>query len=114
MTTTYITIALLGLVFIATGYLLWKKPPKKINNIYGYRTGRSMKNQRNWDHAQALSGPLMIRAALVATLISFVLAYGLKDALSELTLIFLATAVFVGAIGWSIQKVESELKSLED
>lgn len=37
---------------IGTGLLFIKKPPRKINRLYGYRTSMSMKNQdtRNFAH----------------------------------------------------------------
>ncbi|PTF27141.1 hypothetical protein BUY19_07670 [Staphylococcus cohnii] len=40
---------LLGIIFI-------KNPPKKRNHIYGFRTKKSMKNQKNWDKAQIVYG----------------------------------------------------------
>ncbi|MCI2228572.1 SdpI family protein [Polaribacter sp. MSW13] len=39
-----------GLLFLLS-IIFWKFPPKKINNIYGYRTNRSMQNQTIWDFA---------------------------------------------------------------
>ena len=30
-------------------------PPKKINALYGYRTKRSMKSEKNWNFAQRYS-----------------------------------------------------------
>ena len=38
------------------GRMFMKKPPKKINGFYGYRTSRSMKNQETWDFAQRYMG----------------------------------------------------------
>lgn len=35
-------------------------PPKKINDLYGYRTARSKQNQKNWDEAQRYSGRLSL------------------------------------------------------
>ena len=40
------------------------KPPKKINHIYGYRTHRSMKNQKVWDIANSYSSELMVKFCL--------------------------------------------------
>ena len=39
-----------GLLFLLS-LIFWKFPPKKINNLYGYRTHRSMQNQEIWDFA---------------------------------------------------------------
>jgi|SRR5699024_5691514 uncharacterized membrane protein len=40
---------LLGIIFIKT-------PPERINHIYGFRTKKAMKNQKNWDKAQIIYG----------------------------------------------------------
>ena len=47
------------------GWRFLKKPPKKINSIYGYRTSRSMKNQQTWDFAHQVCGKLWFRAGAV-------------------------------------------------
>ena len=47
---------LIPAVMIGFGRVMEKKPPKKINGIYGYRTSRSMKNQDTWDFAQRYMG----------------------------------------------------------
>ncbi|HBR55020.1 MAG TPA: hypothetical protein DEA82_12885 [Flavobacteriaceae bacterium] len=39
------------LVFLVLGYLFKKNPPRKISWFYGYRTRRSMANQKVWDAA---------------------------------------------------------------
>ncbi|EJE11701.1 SdpI family protein [Staphylococcus epidermidis] len=44
-----IFIILLGIIFIKT-------PPESRNHIYGFRTKKSMKNQKNWDKAQIIYG----------------------------------------------------------
>ena len=49
---------LIPAVMIGFGRIMEKKPPKKINGIYGYRTSRSMKNQDTWDFAQTYCGKL--------------------------------------------------------
>lgn len=47
-------------------------PPKKINSIFGYKTSRSLKNQKNWDYAQKFSSQLflLIPAILFLTQLS--------------------------------------------
>jgi len=44
-----------GLSFLIAGFVTTKFPPKNINQIYGYRTKASMKNQERWDFAQKRS-----------------------------------------------------------
>ena len=40
-----LTDLLIPLLMIGLGRLFMKRPPKRINGIYGYRTKRSMKTQ---------------------------------------------------------------------
>ena len=45
-------------------------PPKKINYLYGYRTGSSMQSQERWDFAQKFSAALMVKSAVVMAVLS--------------------------------------------
>lgn len=56
---------LIPLVMCGFGWRFLKKPPKKINGFYGYRTTRSMKNQQTWDFAHQMCGKLWFRAGAV-------------------------------------------------
>ncbi len=49
---------LIPVILIIGGRMMWKHCPKKINNIYGYRTGRSMKNMDTWKFAHDHCGRL--------------------------------------------------------
>ena len=51
-----------------------KKPPEKINQIYGYRTARSMKNQETWRFAHETCGRLWVRLGAVLLLLSLAAA----------------------------------------
>ena len=51
-------------VFIFAGLILIFYPHKKINYLYGYRTKRSMKNQKTWDCAQPVAGKHLIYFAM--------------------------------------------------
>lgn len=44
--------------------VIQKNPPKKINHFYGYRTRRSMKNQKAWDRSNDYASALMVRFCL--------------------------------------------------
>lgn len=52
-------------VMLYFGWRFSKKPPPKINALYGYRTSRSMKNQQAWDYAHQVCGKLWFRAGIV-------------------------------------------------
>ena len=58
--TTWVSLLVVNLlipaVMIGFGRMMEKKPPKKVNGFYGYRTSRSMKNQDTWDFAQRYMG----------------------------------------------------------
>ena len=54
----FISDLLIPLVMIVGGRLMWKRTPKKINGIYGYRTSRSMKNLDTWTFAHRYVGRL--------------------------------------------------------
>lgn len=53
--------ALVPLIMIGAGWMMYKHPPKAINGIIGYRTTRSSVNQQTWDFAQNYAGRLWIR-----------------------------------------------------
>lgn len=52
---------LIPLVMILGGRLMWKRCPKEINFIYGYRTARSMVNEDTWKFAHEHCGRLWWR-----------------------------------------------------
>lgn len=56
-----LTFGLCGMIFIITGWIMQKYPPKKINDFYGYRTARSRKTQEHWDFAQKESAKNIIK-----------------------------------------------------
>lgn len=56
-----LTFGLCGIIFIITGWIMQKYPPKKINDFYGYRTSRSKKSQEHWDFAQKESAKYIIQ-----------------------------------------------------
>ena len=60
-----------GVIFIISGWLFAKYPPRRINNWYGYRTPASKKNQERWDYAQKYSATLSIRMGWFMVLAAF-------------------------------------------
>ncbi len=65
-----------GLMIIA-GILIKQFPPKSINSVYGYRTRRSMSDQRLWNEANRYSASLMILSGLVIAGMGFLLGSSL-------------------------------------
>ncbi|MEG2338412.1 MAG: SdpI family protein [Clostridium sp.] len=60
-----IWVGLIPLIYIFSGVLLYKFPPKSINSFYGYRTSRSMKNEEVFAEANSYSGKLIINTGLI-------------------------------------------------
>ncbi len=55
-------------VMIGFGRMFLKNPPQNINDSFGYRTKRSMKNQDTWDFAHQYCGRLWYRCGLILLL----------------------------------------------
>lgn len=90
---------LVGIIFIAAGFLMLQFPPKKINSLYGYRTKSSMKNLERWDFAQKFSAKEMMKLGaflMLTSLLAFItnfnntinLIIGLSLTLVGLTILF--------------------------
>ena len=78
---------------IMIGGLLWKKyPPKKINYLYGYRTGRSMKNQQTWDFANKIGPDMIIKTGFFLFLIA-ALAFWLYETKTAVIISVIAMVV---------------------
>lgn len=84
-------------------------PPKKINNLYGYRTKRSMMNMDTWIFANTYSTNILILSGLFTTLIQLLFW---KMAVEDFVLIGLAA--FVIGLGLSIFLTERKLKQTFD
>lgn len=63
---------IVGLVFLAAGAVMRFLPPRKINSLYGYRTGSSMRNIDTWNAANRYSSKVMMIVGLVLALIGFI------------------------------------------
>ena len=61
-------------IMLYFGRRFQKKPPEKINHVYGYRTARSMKNQETWRFAHETCGRLWVRLGAVLLLLSLAAA----------------------------------------
>lgn len=104
-----------GIIFIATGLIMKKFPPKKINSLYGYRTPSSMKSQERWDFAQIYGAKELMKTGVVLCLFSLVVViihrfFPLGESLSTGILIF----ALLLAIIFLLLHVESALKKRFD
>ena len=60
-----LSILMMPLLMIGFGLLFMKKPPKRINSLFGYRTKRSMMNQDTWNFAHQYCGKIWLVCGLV-------------------------------------------------
>ena len=86
---------LIPATMIVLGFVLLKKPPKKINSIYGYRTTRSMKNRHTWDFAQKTCGKVWIWGGSILVILT--LTPFLAALRQELDTVLIISCAVVGA-----------------
>lgn len=54
-----------GVCYVIVGYIFKRYPPKKINSLYGYRTGKALHSQKAWDLAQPYAAKQMLIEGLI-------------------------------------------------
>lgn len=97
---------------IIIGRIMWKRPPKDINFLIGYRTSRSMKNMDTWVFAHNYSGKLWWRIGwilLFPSIIVHIPFYGASDDTIGVIGLILATIQIIVLI-CSIFPTEKALK----
>lgn len=65
---------LIPLLLLFAGFLMKEHTPKQINSIIGYRTSRSMKNQKTWTFANQFCGALFIKYGIILLVVSMLLS----------------------------------------
>ena len=91
---------LIPALMLLFGWLFLRRPPRRINSIYGYR----MQNQETWEFAHRVGGRVWLRAGavlLAVTLLSALLILGRGEQIWKLwclILVLLQTAVLIGTI----------------
>lgn len=98
---------LTGFIFIVAGFIQFKFPPKSINAFYGYRTNKSMRNQKSWDFEQLYSSKLMMKLGLMLTLMGMI---GLIYTPSETIGAIIAIGLLIATVVTLALKVENKLK----
>ena len=67
-----IMVLLIPLIMIFFGWLLFRKTPKEINYVYGYRTKRSMMNEETWRFANQYFGKVWYLCGLISVPLSVI------------------------------------------
>lgn len=114
--TTFICNLLVPLIMIVAGYMMYKKPPKDINNVFGYRTSMSKKNKDTWEFAHNYCGRLWFKLGIVLFILMVIVqmffVHSSDDVIGNMTLI-VVTVQLVVLLG-SIMLVEKALKRTFD
>ncbi len=77
---TYLVFFLfLSLFYIGTGALMYKYPPKQVNNVLGYRTNMSMKNEETWKFANVYWAKTFFINGLILLAPSIIIPIVCKD-----------------------------------
>ncbi len=97
-----------GPILLITGYIMYKKPPKKINEFYGYRTKRSMKNKEQWKFAQTFSSKQLIKSGFWYTLSAFPFLFFELNHIPAFIISMLILAVFIGYPVYTTEKALKE------
>ena len=100
----------IGPLILLISFIFTKYPPKKINEIYGYRTRRSMRNQDCWDFANRHSSRLMWKISLVICIVQTIGTILLNEEVALLT----ASIMLVTTLIYSVYLTEKALKNTFD
>ena len=68
----FIMVLLIPLTMIFFGWLLFRRTPKKINYVFGYRTKRSMMNEETWRFANQYFGKAWYLCGLISAPLSVI------------------------------------------
>ncbi len=66
-------IYIIPILITLIGILMYKRPPKKVNWFVGYRTRKSMKNEKVWETANKHCGKLWIIIGLAMIVVAILL-----------------------------------------
>ncbi len=59
-------------IMLIFGFLFFKKAPKNINYIFGYRTARSMKNENTWNFAHKYLSKIWLWAGFLLLIVALI------------------------------------------
>ena len=91
--------AIIPITLLIAGILMWKRPPKQINGIVGYRSARSMQSMDTWKFAHVYCGKVCWRTGLILampTVIAHIPFYrSPEETLETLSLVLMCMQIVV-------------------
>ena len=68
----FIMVLLIPLTMLLFGWLFFRRTPKEINYVFGYRTKRSMRNEETWKFANQYFGKAWYLCGLISVPLSVI------------------------------------------
>lgn len=104
--------SLLPLIMLGFGIAFAKHAPKKINNWYGYRTYRSMKNRETWEFAHHYCGQLWKKVSIWLALLTIFAMFIVSGRSESLITVFGLIINFgqLAVLLWTVVKTEKALQ----
>lgn len=79
-----ISVIIIPTLMITFGMVWRKHPPKNINWIYGYRSRRSMKNNKTWEFAHLYQAKVWRWSGIILLIFSLIFALLFKESYKEI------------------------------
>jgi len=96
-----------GIAFLGMGLVMYYYPPKKINDLYGYRTGSSKKSQEQWDFAQRYCAVQAMKVSVVMIVLSLLFYFIPVDTAIKQ---FLGVFLLLLSAGYLLHSTEAAIK----
>ena len=108
----YLLVFFTNKTILAIFLILALNPPKERNYVFGYKSSKAFKSQRNWDFAQRYSGKLGMRIYGTVTLIEIIMAFAFEHTLTLLivlsAIILLSLFVIIGLTEYRLSRLPKE------
>ena len=91
-----IVVLLIPLTMLLFGWLFFRRTPKEINYVFGYRTKRSMRNEETWKFANQYFGKVWYLCGLLSAPLSVI----------AIAIVFRKGTETVGTVGGIITMIQ--------
>jgi uncharacterized membrane protein len=103
----FVILGLCGFIFLISGLIQLKFPPKDTNSLYGYRTKSSTKSKEAWNFAQKYAARISIWVGLIMIVLAI---YSLMfPVISNDSQVWVSLAIIFISVGILIFLTEKKL-----
>ena len=107
-----LTMPLVGIIYLILFAIVNRFPPRERNNLYGYRSPRAMRNDKNWEFAQSYSNSKLFEAGIFLILLSILQAFYPAD--EAWMNISIQVGLILFSTAYIIYSTEMGLKAFEE